>query len=154
MTLALAANAALWWAYFAGEDERAARAFARAPPSMQPRLALVGYWYTHLVLVLGIVLLASGERRAVADPLGHAPSAAWLSAGGMALALAGTWAFRFALGVRPLAARAAAAILVLGVGAAGGVVGNAVVLPLVAAIATLALAVERTRRGQAATPFK
>ncbi len=85
--LALGLSAALWWTYFS--DETAAeRAFERVPASGRPRLALVGFGYWHYGLLLGVVAVAAGLKKAIADP--YQPNEAWVAlelAGGVALFL-------------------------------------------------------------------
>jgi low temperature requirement protein LtrA len=119
--LGLALAAALWWAYFGvGDDERAEAALSRAAPEVRPALALQAYFYSYIPLLLGIVMLAAGVKRVIADA---AASLSWPAslalAGGVALYLGGDAAFRHALRIgtqhsRLLAAAAALAASVVG----------------------------------------
>jgi low temperature requirement protein LtrA len=94
----LLAAATVWWAYFVGEDSRAAAALEAVGPERRPTLAVVGYFYAHLVIIYGILLLAAGIRLATPDLTGPlAATPAWLIAAGGAIYLAGSAAFRRAL---------------------------------------------------------
>src|SRR5215213_4152884 len=93
--LGIALAAALWWAYFdlvmlvAGQRLSAVKGGERA------RLARDAYSYLHLPMVAGIVLVALGIKKTLADvgdPLGTIPAIALC--GGVALYLLGHNAFR------------------------------------------------------------
>jgi low temperature requirement protein LtrA len=55
--------ASLWWSYFDREDRRAADALVAAAPEERSRMGLFGYWYAHLALIAGIILIAAGIRQ-------------------------------------------------------------------------------------------
>jgi low temperature requirement protein LtrA len=65
--LGLALSASLWWAYF-GDEQPIERAMRSAALHERPRLA-IAFGYTHLALLLGIVLLATGLKHAIPHPL-------------------------------------------------------------------------------------
>lgn len=66
--LGLAVAAALWWTYFSHEDE-VERALFATPPAQRPGRAIkIGY--AHFVLLLGVVFLAAGLKKAIPDPFG------------------------------------------------------------------------------------
>jgi low temperature requirement protein LtrA len=113
--LGLALTACLWWAYFGeGEDERALEAMRSAPPRERPRLALNGYYHWHLVILFGIVALASALESAIAhpvDPLSYPRSLAL--AGGVAGFMVGDALFRRTLSIGATRWRLAAAALAL-----------------------------------------
>src|SRR5439155_9303037 len=119
IVLALVVIAAIWWAYFDRDDVRVERALEAAPPERQARLALVGYWYTHLLMIAGIVLVATGIRAIVERPTEPDARAAWFLAAGIALYLVGTVLFRAAFAIRPLLPRLAAALAFVALGAVG-----------------------------------
>jgi len=152
--LGLALAAGLWWTYFAGDEEGAERALSSASVDRSFRLAHAAYFYAFIPMLLGVIVLAAGVKKSighVGDPLGAGPALAL--AGGVALYLAGDVAFRWVLGIRPVAHRAAAAALALatvplGVGVAAGVQLVALVAVLVATIA----AERRRRPAGVATP--
>ena len=107
-------SACLWWTYFGGDDDRAERAMASASPERRGRLALVGFGYTHLPMLLGIVAVAAGLEEAIAHPF-HAlevDTAAFL-AGGAAMFLVADVAFRRTLAIGTSGPRAVTAAVLL-----------------------------------------
>jgi low temperature requirement protein LtrA len=93
----------------------------------------MGYWYSHLIMLAGIVLLAAALKEIVAEGA-HAPSwAGWVLASGVACYLAGDVLFRRMLQIRPVVFRAGAALLAIPAGAIGGA-------PELAALALLLVA--------------
>jgi low temperature requirement protein LtrA len=111
--LALALSASLWWTYFLHEGE-VERAMADAPPPRRNDLALVAFGYWHYGLLLGIVSVAAGLKKAVGAP--YAPLAVWIAselASGVALFLACHIGFRRTLGIRRGGSRLAAALVSL-----------------------------------------
>src|SRR5712691_3147656 len=89
VVLSLVLVAALWWSYFDREDARAADKLVAAEPEQRSRMGLLGYWYAHLALISGIVLIAAGIRQLLG---GH--SGMGLLSGGMALFMLGDVFFR------------------------------------------------------------
>ncbi|HWH94506.1 MAG TPA: low temperature requirement protein A [Baekduia sp.] len=88
-------SAALWWTYFAGDDERAVAALAAMTPARRGRAALEGFGYAHLVLLLGIVCVAVGLKKATGHAYDELKAGEALAlAGGVALFLAGDVWFR------------------------------------------------------------
>jgi hypothetical protein len=65
--LSLALSASLWWLYFRDEDG-VEQAMVEAPEPRRARLALVGFGYWHYGLLLGVVSVAAGLKKAVGDP--------------------------------------------------------------------------------------
>lgn len=122
IVLSLFLIAGLWWIYFDREDERAEHAMAAADPTTRGRMAILGYWYAHLVMICGVVLLAAGVKQALATA-GAGYRAAWFLSGGIAAYLAGDVLFRSALGLRPLAWRGATAVIALPFGFLGSAQG-------------------------------
>jgi low temperature requirement protein LtrA len=117
--LSLALSAALWWVYF--RDEHAVEhAMRAASPTRRARLALTAFGYWHYGLLLGVVAVAAGLKKAVGDP--YDPLDGWIGtelAIGVALFVASTVGFRTSLGLgvsraRLLAAGAALATIPLG----------------------------------------
>jgi low temperature requirement protein LtrA len=113
--LGLALTACLWWAYFGeGEDEKALEAMRSASPQDRPRLALNGFYHWHLLILFGIIALASALEQAIGhsgDPLSFARALAL--SGGVACFLAGDALFRRTLAIGELRWRLAAAPLAL-----------------------------------------
>jgi low temperature requirement protein LtrA len=138
--LGLLLSAALWWTYFGGDDERAERALAAMPTRRRAVAALDGYGFAHLALLLGIVCVAVGLKKATGhayDPL-HAAQALVL-AGGTATFLAGDVWFRRVLrigtgGARAVGALAALATIPLGTEVAA--IAQVAALALVVAVAS------------------
>jgi low temperature requirement protein LtrA len=144
--LGLGLSACLWWTYFGGDDERAERALADAPAEVRPRMAIDGFGYCHLLLLLGVIATAAGLKATIAHPFDelHAKEAVQL-AGGAALFLAGDVLFRRALRLeqgpwRLLGAAAVALTIPIGLE-----VSAAVQLLVVVALMGAALAVDGTR---------
>jgi low temperature requirement protein LtrA len=114
VVLALALPAALWWAYFSGDDTAAEHTLAEADPAQRGVLAIRGYFFAHIPMLLGIVAAAAGIHEAVAhsaQPLGT--SAALALAVGVALFFVGDAEFRRALRLGPAAPRMVTALLAL-----------------------------------------
>jgi low temperature requirement protein LtrA len=94
--LGITAVVALWWAYFDIVAIVAERRLKEAPPGEQAPLARDSYSYLHFPMIAGIVLLALGLKRTLADtgePLDTVPAIALC--GGPALYMIGHIAFRF-----------------------------------------------------------
>jgi low temperature requirement protein LtrA len=112
--LGLALVAAVWWTYFADDDELAEAALSRADDNRRTTLIMNGYFYAHIPIMIGIVTAAAGVKVALGDlsgPLDAAP--AFALAGGITSYLLGDVMFRRALRIGPSAVRAAAAALCL-----------------------------------------
>jgi low temperature requirement protein LtrA len=93
--LGIALAAALWWAYFDLVRLVAEWRLSAAKGEERARLARDAYSYLHLPMVAGIVLVALGIKKTLADvgdPLGTIPAVALC--GGVALYLLGHNAFR------------------------------------------------------------
>jgi low temperature requirement protein LtrA len=101
-------------------------------------MGLLGYWYAHLALIAGIILIAAGIRQLLE---GH-PGMGLLS-GGMALFMLGDVFFRWVMGMRPIAVRCAGAALAVVLGFAGTRWGAQVALAAIAVLAIAVIAVER-----------
>jgi low temperature requirement protein LtrA len=97
--LGLALSAALWWIYFGGsDDERARRAMDAAEREQRPRLALSGYFYPYIPMLLGIVVLSAGLKLTIGSAAqAHPAREAFALGAGVALFLAGDAMFRRAL---------------------------------------------------------
>jgi low temperature requirement protein LtrA len=138
--LGLALVAALWWAYFGvGDDERAEAALRRAAPEVRPALALQAYFYSYIPLLLGIVMLAAGVKRVIADA---ASSLSWPTslalAGGVAVYLAGDAAFRHTLRIGTQRSRLLAAVAALAASAVGATLSGTAELALLTVIVATA----------------
>ena len=138
--LGILLSAGLWWTYFGGDDVRAEEALVALPPRERPIAALDAFGYAHYLLLLGIVCLAVGLKKATAhayDPL--ADSQALVLAGGVALFLAADVWFRRILRIGTAPARAAGALLALATIPLGtGIAAIAQVLALALVVAACA----------------
>jgi low temperature requirement protein LtrA len=143
VVLSLLLVAAIWWSYFDRDDERARQALVSASPQARSRMALLGYWYAHLAMIAGIVLIATGVKHVVASPVGPIQEAAWLLVGGMALYLCGDAWFRRVMGIRPVIVRALGAVIVLALGVVGLLWGGEAEIGAIAALAVVLLVIEQ-----------
>jgi low temperature requirement protein LtrA len=143
--LGLALAAALWWAYFGvGDDERAERAMLAADPAARPALALAAYFFAYIPMLLGVVALASGVKQAMVNTGRTLPAGPCVALGcGVALFLAGSAAFRHALGIGPRSYRLAAAAVALAASAVGVTVSVAAEMVVLTVIVAVFLAAER-----------
>jgi low temperature requirement protein LtrA len=134
--LSLALSAALWWLYFRDEDG-VERAMKDASPTRRARVALTAFGYWHYGLVLGVVAVAAGLKKAVGDP--YDPLAGWIGselAVGVALFTACTVGFRTTLGLGVSRARlvaAAAALATIPVGTEWTAAGELAALTFIVA---------------------
>ena len=153
VVLALALSAALWWAYFSGDDEAAENALAGAEPGPRALLAIRAYFYAHIPMLLGIVVAAAGIHEAVAHP-GEPMSLGGAIAlgGGIALFFAGDAEFRRVLHVGPAATRVAVAVAALATVPLGRVTPAFVQLAGLVLIVTGMLWAESARWSPVATP--
>ncbi len=152
--LSLALAAALWWTYFSDEGA-IEQALEDAPAERRPQLALVGFGYWHIGILLGIVGLAAGLKKAVGDP--YDPLDGWIAselAVGVALFLASDVGFRRTLGIPRGGTRLAAAAAALATIPLGTEVAAAAQVGVLAALVIAALLVEPLRRprGRAREP--
>jgi low temperature requirement protein LtrA len=144
--LGLLLSTALWWAYFGtDDDEQAVDALTRAPPPVRPWMALHGFGFAHYFLLLGIVLVAVGLKKATGHGYAELTTAQALAlGGGVALFLAADVWFRRVLGLGRSVHRAAAALLALATVPLGASVAAVAQIAILAALLAAALAGERT----------
>jgi low temperature requirement protein LtrA len=145
--LGLLLSAGLWWTYFGGDDTRAEEALEALPMRRRGTAALDAFGYAHLVLLLGIVCVAVGLKKATGHayyPLDGAPALAL--AGGVA----GDGWFRWLLRIGTGRGRAVAAVLALAtvpLGTGLSAVVQLAALAAIVAVATGAPATSVRRRG-------
>lgn len=147
--LALVLAAQLWWIYFGHDAEQAEHMLASATGGDRVRVALGGYFYAFIPMLLGVVSIAAGIKKSLGqfgDPLGT-PAAVTLAVG-VALYLVGQIGFHWMLRLGAIRLRlgvavAAAALATVGVwvSAAAELIG--LVLLLGALIATESVAAGR-----------
>ncbi len=118
--LGLILTAALWWIYFARDDEVAREKMFARSNSEQLRQALGGYFYAFVPMLFGIILLATGIHSSIehlTDKLD--PAHAFVFGGGVGLYLLGTIVFRRASGMPQVTYRLVATLLALLTGLIG-----------------------------------
>jgi low temperature requirement protein LtrA len=95
--LGLAIAYYLWWAYFAGDDERARHSLDGVTDQpRRARTALHAWGYAHYPMILGVVVFAAGVKKAVGhavEPLDWTPAAA-LAVGAALFLLGHAWFLR------------------------------------------------------------
>jgi low temperature requirement protein LtrA len=139
----LLAAATLWWSYFVGDDDRASAALAAASPKRRAALAITGYFFAHLVMIYGILVLAAGIGVAAPELTARIDTAgAWLIAGGVAIFLLGSGGFRAALDYADPRTRIVGGACCLAAVPVGLVTSAAVELVMVATIVALTLAAD------------
>ena len=149
VVIGLALAAALWWSYFDGDDERAEHAMIRASDAERTRLGIYAYYYAHLFMIAGIVIVAAGVHEAVAHLHQPAAANAWLISAGVAVYLGGAAAYRRLLRIGPARARVVAAIVALGIVPVAEMTGSLLQLVLVVALLVAMLVAERAIEGRA-----
>ncbi len=118
--LGLAIAAALWWTYFSVDEKQAQVSLRSATPKDRVRMALFGYFYAFIPMLLGITGLAAGVKLTISTIEARlALGPALLLGGGIGLYLVGDALFRRAMHIRQgthrmVAAAVAPATIVLG----------------------------------------
>ncbi|WP_181762850.1 low temperature requirement protein A [Rhodococcus spelaei] len=148
VVLALALPAALWWTYFSsGDDLKAEHALATAEPGPRALLAIRGYFYAHIPMLIGILAIAVGMHQIIAHPtarLGAAGSVALAT--GVALFYLGDAEFRRVLQIGPSRVRVLVAVAGLATIPLGLFVAGWVQLAAAVAVVSAPLVVEQMRR--------
>ncbi|MFG1998020.1 low temperature requirement protein A [Spirillospora sp. NPDC048911] len=112
--LGLALAAAIWWTYFVGDDERAEESLAAADDPSRAQMTMFGYFYAHMPVIVGVIVMAAGLKKAVGHAWeGLATGPAVALAGGVALYLAGDVLYRRIVRIGPSRIRLAAAVVSL-----------------------------------------
>ena len=140
--LSLGLSAALWWTYF-GDEEGVERAFRETPSARRPQLALSGFGYWHYGILLGIIAVAAGLKKAIGDPFD--PLGGWIAVGlsaGAALFIVCDVGFRRTFGIGRNHIRLAAAAAALAAIPLGTEVGAAAQVGTIATLVTAALGAE------------
>lgn len=114
LLLGLALASALWWTYFAGDDEAAVAMMNSVDAGDRFRLAINAYFYSYIPMLLGIVIMAAALEEAIIDASHPLPNAfAVALGGGVALYLLGDLSFRQTLRIEPRIFRICGAALAL-----------------------------------------
>lgn len=150
----LAASAAMWWCYFAGDDDAAARVFGQRAVADRGSSALLGYDLPHVLMLAGVVAVAAGSR--LSSPELTEPTeltAAALLAGGVATYLAGLGVFRLIIGFANPVPRLVAGGAVLATVPAGTSLGAAQQLLLLTLLLVVLLLAERVLGARGTAPM-
>lgn len=119
--MGLILTAALWWIYFAHDEEIARDTMHRRSTTDRLRQALGAYFYAFIPMLFGIILLAAGIESSIEHLTEQLdPAHAFAFGGGVGLYLLGTIIFRIASGIEQVAYRSIAAILAVLSGLIGG----------------------------------
>jgi low temperature requirement protein LtrA len=112
--LGLVLIAALWWIYFARDDEVARATMLARSATARIRQALGGYFYAFIPMLFGIILLATGIKSSIEHLTTRLDTAhAFAFGGGVGLYLIGTIIFRKVSGIPGVTYRYVAACLVV-----------------------------------------
>ena len=112
--LGLLLTAALWWIYFARDEEVARDTMLARPNPEQLRQALGAFFYAFIPMLFGIILLATGIKSSIEHLTTRLDTAhAFAFGGGVGLYLIGTTIFRRSSGIPAVTYRYVAAGLVL-----------------------------------------
>ncbi|MFD9464593.1 low temperature requirement protein A [Streptomyces sp. NPDC060027] len=146
VTLGIAIAASLWWIYFNGDEDRAATTLERAPDRRRELLAMYPFGFGHLVMVIGVILIAAGITDAI-HHFAHHANPWWLGCG-TTIFLLGHAGYRAVLGTGPTAERLLGATASLPFGFATAFAGWAAATATALVLATVAAADHfRTQRG-------
>ena len=144
--LGLTVTYLMWWVYFGGDDTRAEHALAAIDPRRRGRVAIHAYGWAHYGLLLGIVAVAAGVKKAVGHASGHLkPAEAAVLAGGLAIYLVSDVIFRRILAIGRIQFRAIAALVVLATIPLGLIMG---LLQMAALVVVLSLMLWREDRAE------
>jgi low temperature requirement protein LtrA len=140
--LSLSLSAALWWVYFS-DEQAVERAFHNTAPERRAQVALTGFGYWHYGILLAIVAVAAGLKKAIGDP--YDPLQGWIAlglAGGAALFILCDVGFRRTFGIERNRMRLAAAAAALSTIPLGTEVGATAQVGAIAALVTGSLTAE------------
>ncbi len=112
--LGLAFSACLWWSHFGTNERAPEEAMTAARTAERPRLAINAFGYCHLLILLGIIAVATGLRHGIGHPFEPLPAAQAIALGaGASIFLLGQALFRQTLGIGAALTRGVAAALAL-----------------------------------------
>ncbi|MBV9356908.1 MAG: low temperature requirement protein A [Chloroflexi bacterium] len=146
--LGLLLAAALWWTYFGADEKQAEASLTAASTSDRIRMALVGYFYAFVPMLLGITALAAGVKLTISTIEARLPLIpALLLGGGIALYLVGDALFRRTMHIPRSTYRVAAGAIALATILLGSLISG--LAQLVALVVTLAVMVALESRARA-----
>ncbi|MEV1078728.1 low temperature requirement protein A [Streptomyces sp. NPDC050211] len=138
VALGVAVATGVWWVYFDGDEARAEAEFEKAAARRRQMLAYYAFTGAHLVMIIGVVLIAAGITDAI-HHLGAHTNRWWLGCG-TATFLTGHAIYRGLLGSGRIADRLVGALCAVPLGIAASVagwVGMTVVVVILATVATI-----------------
>ena len=152
--LGLAISGALWWAYFDVTSLLTEHALAAASGERQIRMARGGYTFLHLPMIIGVVLLSLGLKKAIgyvagvdehtlADPLYGVPMAALF--GGTALYLLAHVGFKYFMTATLSVLRIVVAVLLVALAPVMALVPALVSLTVLAVVVMTMVGIETHR---------
>jgi low temperature requirement protein LtrA len=137
----------MWWVYFGGDDGGAEEALAAIDPSRRARAALSAYGWAHYFILLGIVILAAGVKKAIGHATDHLALGQAIAIGaGLAVFLAGDVAFRRVLRIGQMRYRAVAAAACLVTVPIGLILAGAQLAALIALLLAMLVIEARAAR--------
>lgn len=134
--LGIAVTAGLWWVYFDGDEVRAEAEFERVTPHQRQMLAYYAFTGAHLVMIIGVILVAVGITDAIHHIHGHV-SPWWLGCGA-AIFLAGHAIYRAMLKSGRITDRVVGAVCVVPIGIGASFAGWAAMTAVVVVLAAIA----------------
>jgi low temperature requirement protein LtrA len=142
----LALSACLWWTYFGTDAERAESALTALDGAHRSRAALMAFGYWHLLMLLGILAVASAERYAAEHAFASLswPRAA-IMAGGVSVYCTADVLFRRRLSLGPTALRTGVAVLAVGTTPVGAWISPFAELVALVVLFTALFAIEASR---------
>ncbi|MGP4101189.1 low temperature requirement protein A [Nonomuraea sp. KM90] len=134
--LGIAAAAGLWWVYFDGDEVRAEAAFEKATEHRRQTLAYYAFTGAHLVMIIGVILVAAGITDAI-HHFGGRVNPWWLG-WGTAIFLAGHAVYRAMLKSGRIADRVVGAVCAVPLGVAASFAGWAAMAAVVVVLTVIA----------------
>jgi low temperature requirement protein LtrA len=138
VTLGIAVASGLWWVYFDGDEARADAEFEKATEHRRQMLAYYAFTGAHLVMIIGVILVAAGITDAIHHFDGHAHR--WWLGCGTAVFLVGHAIYRGLLRSGRITDRVVGAVCAVPLGATAyfaGWLDMTMIVIVLAAIATV-----------------
>lgn len=145
--LGLTLAAAIWWTYFVDDTDRAEESLTAADEVSRTQMTMFGYFYAHTPVILGVIVMATGLKKAVGhawEELSAGPAIAM--AGGVAVYLVGDALYRRIVRIGPSGVRLIAAVAALATIPLGLWIAAAEMAALIAVVTVTLLLEHRARR--------
>jgi low temperature requirement protein LtrA len=145
--LGLTLSYLLWWVYFEGGDAGAEHALAAVEPARRARAAVHAYGFAHVPILLGIVALAAGLKKAIGHVTGHLElDQAVVLAAGVTVYILGDTVFRRILRIGMSRFRAVGALLAMAATPLGLIGAWAELSALIVIIVAMLMVEDRSQR--------